>query len=36
MKTAVLIAGTLALGIAGPTLAKPGNGHGNGKSWPRL
>ena len=30
MKTAILIAGAVALGLAGPALAKPGNGHGNG------
>jgi len=30
MRTALLLAGVLALGIAGPALAKPGNGHGNG------
>ena len=30
MKHLVLIAGAAALAIAGPTLAKPGNGHGNG------
>lgn len=30
MKQMLLIAGALALGFAGPALAKPGNGHGNG------
>ena len=30
MKHLVLIAGAAALAIAGPSLAKPGNGHGNG------
>jgi hypothetical protein len=30
MKNMLLIAGILALGAAGPALAKPGNGHGNG------
>jgi len=30
MKHILLIAGALALGVAGPALAKPGNGHGNG------
>jgi hypothetical protein len=30
MKHIFLIAGALALGVAGPALAKPGNGHGNG------
>ncbi|MFL6759195.1 hypothetical protein [Sphingomonas sp.] len=30
MKYALLFAGAAALGIAGPGLAKPGNGHGNG------
>ena len=29
MKQLLLLAGALALGIAGPALAKPGNGHGN-------
>ena len=29
MKQVCLVAGALALGIAGPALAKPGNGHGN-------
>ena len=29
MKQMLLIAGAAALGIAGPALAKPGNGHGN-------
>jgi hypothetical protein len=30
MKHILLIAGVAALGVAGPALAKPGNGHGNG------
>jgi hypothetical protein len=30
MRTALLLAGVLALGIAGPAAARPGNGHGNG------
>jgi hypothetical protein len=30
MKQMLLIAGALALGVAGPALAKPGMGHGNG------
>jgi hypothetical protein len=30
MRSAFLLAGALALGVAGPALAKPGNGHGNG------
>lgn len=30
MKHMLLFAGALALGVAGPALAKPGNGHGNG------
>lgn len=30
MKRLILIAGAAALAIAGPALAKPGNGHGNG------
>lgn len=30
MKQILVIAGALALGVAGPALAKPGNGHGNG------
>jgi hypothetical protein len=30
MRHLVLIAGAAALAVAGPTLAKPGNGHGNG------
>src|SRR6476659_3824256 len=30
MKKTLLVAGALALGLAGPALAKPGNGHGNG------
>jgi hypothetical protein len=30
MKYALLLAGTVALGLAGPSLAKPGNGHGYG------
>ena len=30
MKHMLLIAGAVALGFAGPALAKPGNGHGNG------
>ena len=30
MKHMLLIAGALALGVAGPALAKPGNGHGGG------
>ena len=30
MKQALLIAGAVALGFAGPALAKPGHGHGNG------
>ena len=30
MKHILLIAGALALGVASPALAKPGNGHGNG------
>lgn len=30
MKHLLLIAGAAALGIAGPALAKPGNGHGHG------
>lgn len=30
MKSMLLIAGAVALGVAGPALAKPGNGHGNG------
>lgn len=29
MKKVLLLAGALALGFAGPALAKPGNGHGN-------
>lgn len=35
MKQMLLIAGALALGSAGPALAKPGNGHGNphGKAY---
>lgn len=30
MRTLLLIASAAALGIAGPTAAKPGNGHGHG------
>jgi hypothetical protein len=30
MKTIVLVAGAAALGVAGPAIAKPGNGHGYG------
>ena len=30
MKVMILLAGAAALGLAGPALAKPGNGHGNG------
>jgi len=30
MKNILLIAGAAALGIAGPSLATPGNGHGHG------
>ena len=30
MKQMLVIAGAVALGIAGPAVAKPGNGHGNG------
>lgn len=30
MKQLLLLAGAAALGFAGPALAKPGNGHGNG------
>ena len=30
MKHALLFAGALALGFAGPAFARPGNGHGNG------
>ena len=30
MKHMILLAGAVALGVAGPALAKPGNGHGNG------
>jgi hypothetical protein len=30
MKTIFLLAGAAALGVAGPALAKPGNGHGHG------
>ena len=30
MKHVFLVAGALALGLAGPALARPGNGHGNG------
>jgi hypothetical protein len=30
MKRILLIAGAMAFGVAGPALAKPGNGHGNG------
>jgi hypothetical protein len=30
MKHILLIAGAFAVGVAGPGLAKPGNGHGNG------
>jgi hypothetical protein len=30
MRYLLLIAGTAALGLTGPALAKPGNGHGNG------
>src|SRR4051794_23306330 len=30
MKHMLLLAGAAALGVAGPALAKPGNGHGNG------
>lgn len=33
MKHIVLLAGGLALGAAGPALAKPGNGHGNGHGY---
>ena len=33
MKHMLLIAGALALGFAGPALAKPGNGHGNPHSY---
>jgi hypothetical protein len=29
MKQMLLLAGAVALGVAGPALAKPGNGHGN-------
>ena len=29
MKQVLLLAGAVALGFAGPALAKPGNGHGN-------
>jgi hypothetical protein len=29
MKQMLLLAGAMALGVAGPALAKPGNGHGN-------
>jgi len=34
MKHIILIAGAAALGIAGPALAHPGNGHGNGHGNP--
>jgi hypothetical protein len=34
MKHVLLIAGAASLGIAGPTLAKPGNGHGNPYGYP--
>ena len=30
MNNMILFAGAVALGVAGPALAKPGNGHGNG------
>jgi len=30
MKHMLLLAGVMALGVAGPALAKPGNGHGHG------
>jgi len=33
MEQLFLIAGALALGFAGPALAKPGNGHGNGHGY---
>jgi len=33
MKQLFLITGALALGFAGPALAKPGNGHGNGHGY---
>ena len=32
MKNLILIAGASALGMAGPALAKPGNGHGHGNA----
>ena len=34
MKHLLLIAGAAALGIVGPALAHPGNGHGNGHGNP--
>ena len=33
MKHLLLLAGALALGIAGPAAAKPGNGHGRGHGY---
>jgi hypothetical protein len=33
MKHIILFAGAVALGVAGPALAKPGNGHGNGNGY---
>jgi hypothetical protein len=33
MKHMLLLAGAAALGVAGPALAKPGNGHGNGHGY---
>ena len=33
MKIAFILAGAAALGIAGPALADPGHGHGNGHRW---
>jgi hypothetical protein len=34
MKYLVILGGAAALAIAGPALAKPGNGHGNGGGCP--
>ena len=33
MKHMILLAGAVALAVAGPALAKPGNGHGNGHGY---